>query len=144
MSDRHDMVERELACGEGFAAVLTAVVVARVDVRAGEGNVVESAFDFDVAKQSDDGGQFEADGDAVDLPVVHRDNLDLSLAPQRHRLLPVDDLEGLVRRVQEKRLFHVTASCSLRLLAEELVVILPDRCRGVKAMTPVNTEVISV
>ena len=38
--------------------------------------------------------------------VVHRDDLDLPLAPERDRFLPVDDLEGLVRRVQEKRLFH--------------------------------------
>ena len=38
--------------------------------------------------------------------VVHRDNLDLALAPKRDRLLPVHDLERLVRRVQEERLLH--------------------------------------
>jgi GPH family glycoside/pentoside/hexuronide:cation symporter len=44
---------------------------------------------------------------AANLAVVHRDNLDLPLAPQRDRLLPVDDFERFVRRVQEKRQFHV-------------------------------------
>src|SRR5262249_29304002 len=32
--------------------------------------------------------------------------LDFALAPQRNRLLPMDNLEGLVRRVEEQRLFH--------------------------------------
>ena len=52
-------------------------------------------------------GQLETERNRPDFPVVHRDDLDLALAPERDRLLPVDNLERLVRRVQEKRLFHV-------------------------------------
>ena len=61
----------------------------------------------DVPEQANDRRQTEAELDRPDFPVVVlRDNLNLPLAPQRHRLLPVDDLEGLVRRVQEERLLH--------------------------------------
>ena len=51
-------------------------------------------------------GSLKRDGDAVDFAVVDVDHLDLPLAQKRDRLLPVDDLERLVRRVEEKRLFH--------------------------------------
>ena len=51
-------------------------------------------------------GQLEAEGDGPHLAVVDRDNLDLPLAPKRHRLLPVDDLERLVRGVEQERLLH--------------------------------------
>ena len=51
-------------------------------------------------------GSLKAERDRPDLAVVDRDDLDLPLAPERDRLLPVDDLEGLARRVQEERLLH--------------------------------------
>src|SRR5690606_18953045 len=47
LCDRHDVVERQLAARERFAAVLTAVIVSGVDVGAREGHVVESALDAD-------------------------------------------------------------------------------------------------
>ena len=40
------------------------------------------------------------------LAVVDRDHLHLSLAPKRDRLLPVDNLQGFVGRVEEERLLH--------------------------------------
>src|SRR5262245_35065515 len=122
LGDRKDMIERQLARGKAVPTVLAFVVVARVNVRARERHVVETPLDLDVAEQPDDGRQLEADGNGANLPVVNRDDLDLPLAQKRYRLLPVDDLEGLVRRVQEKRLLHAE--------------ILPDPCRGVKTLTP--------
>ena len=78
-----------------------------VDIGAGERNVIDRPLDPDVPEQPDDRGQTEAELDRPDFPVVVlRDNLNLPLAHQRHRLLPVDDLEGLVRRVQKERLLH--------------------------------------
>src|SRR6185503_11128281 len=68
--------------------------------------VVEPALDLDVAEETDDRRQLEAERNGADFPVVDMDDLDLPLAPKRHRLLPVDDLERLVRRVQKQRLFH--------------------------------------
>ena len=51
-------------------------------------------------------GSLKLTGHRPYLAVVDRDHLYLPLAPERNRLLPVDDLERLVRRVQKERLLH--------------------------------------
>src|SRR5262245_23712078 len=106
LGDRHDMIEGKVRRGEPPRAVLTAVIVARVDVGARERYVVDLPLDFDIAQQADDRRQLEGELDRVDLAVVRRDDLDLPLAPERNRLLPVDDLQRLVRGVQQERLLH--------------------------------------
>src|SRR5262245_44498464 len=106
LGNRNHMVERELGGGKHLVAVLARVVVAGVDIGPGEGNVIEAALDPDETEQPDDRGQLEADGHRPYLAVVDRDHLDLSLAPERDRLLPVNDLQRLVRRVQKERLLH--------------------------------------
>jgi hypothetical protein len=108
MGNRHDMVEGEIGGGELMAAVLAAVLVARVDVRATERHVVDPPLDPDVPEEADDRRQPKRDRDRSHLPVVGRDDLDFPLAEQRDGLLPVDDLERLVGRVQEERLLHAT------------------------------------
>src|SRR3954466_14894495 len=99
------MVEGELVGRECLAAILASVVVAGVNIGAGERYVVETPLDFDISQQADNRRQLETDRNRPDLPVVHGDDLNLALAPERNRLLPVDNLEGLIRRVQQKRLF---------------------------------------
>src|SRR2546421_445822 len=88
--DRDDMVERQLGCREILVAVLAGVVVARVDIRPRERDVIEPALDFDETEEADDGGQLETERHRPYLAVVNRDHLDFPLAPKRHRLLPVD------------------------------------------------------
>ena len=107
LGDRHHMIEGQFRGGKDLPAVLTRVVVAGVDIGAGERHVVDRPLDADVPQQANDRGQPEAERDRPDFAVVVlRDDLDLPLAQKRHRFLPVDDLEGLVRRVQEERLLH--------------------------------------
>ena len=108
LGDRHDVIEGQLTRRIRLAAVLASMIVARIDVGAGERHVVESSLDPYVAKQPDDRRQLEADRNGPNLPVVHGDNLNLALAPKGDSLLPVDNLEGLIGRVEEKRLFHAT------------------------------------
>ena len=60
--DRDDMVERQLARGKPRRS-MAGMVVARVDVRARERHVVESALDLDVAQKPDDRGQLERERD---------------------------------------------------------------------------------
>ena len=132
LGDRHDVIERQLARWEAVAAVLALMIVARVDVRARERHVVEPPLDLDVAEQADDRRQLEAEGDRADLAVVDRDDLDLPLAPKRHRFLPVDDLERLVRRVQEKRLFQSALNFARRLSRCQSAVLY-----GTNAVTPI-------
>src|SRR6188474_230944 len=100
LRDGHYVVEREVSRREPPAAVLAGVMVACVNVRAREGNVIEAAFDFDEAKQADDGRKLESERDRPHLAVVNRDHLHFSLAPQRNSLLPVNYLQRLIRGVQ--------------------------------------------
>ena len=106
--DRNHVIERQLVGREPVPAVLTAVLVAGVDVGAREGNVVKPLLYAYIAQQADDRRQLERDRNRAHFAVVDRDDLDLSLAPEGDCLLPVDDLEGLVCRVQEERLLHGT------------------------------------
>src|ERR1051325_342815 len=103
---RHDMVERQFRRRKRVVAVLAGVIVARVDVGPGERHVIEAAFYLDEAEEADDGGQLEAERNRPYLALVVRDHLHFSLAPERNRLLPVNDLQWLVRRVQKERLLH--------------------------------------
>ena len=101
------MIEGQFARRKRVATVLAAVIVSRVDVRARERHVIEPALDLDEAEEADDGGQLETDRNRPYLALVMRDHLHFSLAPERNGLLPVNDLERLVRRVQKKRLLHI-------------------------------------
>src|SRR4051812_32696449 len=83
LRNRDNVVEGEVAGGSRVAAILAAVMVARVDVGARERHVVETPFDADIAEQADDGRQLEADRYRPHFTVVHRDDLDLALTPQR-------------------------------------------------------------
>src|SRR3954454_6412826 len=62
LGDRHHMIEGQFSGGESFAAVLARVLIARVDVRSREWNVVEASLDLDIAQQADDRRQLEAEG----------------------------------------------------------------------------------
>jgi hypothetical protein len=103
---RENVIERQFGDWEYVAAVLTGVVVPRVDVRAREGHVIEPTFYFDEAKKSNDRRQLETEGNRPYLAVVDRDDLHLPLAPERDGFLPVYDLQRLVRCVQQERLLH--------------------------------------
>src|SRR6185436_18228691 len=61
LGDRHDMIEGQLAHGKLIAAVLTPMVVPRVDVRTRKRHVVEATLDLDVPEQTNNRGQLEAE-----------------------------------------------------------------------------------
>src|SRR5579872_3755099 len=88
------------------------MIVARVDVGPRKRHVVEVSLDLDEAQQPDDRRQLDRERDGMDFAVVLAYNLDLALEQERQRLLPVDNLQRLVRRVQEKRLFHSLSDCA--------------------------------
>src|SRR5829696_2327911 len=79
LGDRQHMVERQITRGELVAAVLALVLVAGVDVGPRERDVIETAFDLDVAEQADHRRQLEGDRDGVDLAVVLPHHFDLAL-----------------------------------------------------------------
>ena len=55
LGDRHHMIERQLRGRKHLSAVLTGMVVTRVDVGAGERDVIDIPLDLDVAEEPDDG-----------------------------------------------------------------------------------------
>src|SRR5258708_6485295 len=100
------VIECELAGREAVSAILAAVVVARVDVGAGEGNVRKGTFHPDVTEQTKHRRELHPDRDAADLPVVDGDDLHLALEEKGDGLLPGHDPQGLVGGVEDEGVFH--------------------------------------
>jgi hypothetical protein len=92
VSNRYDVIEGQLARRQRVAAVLARVIVAGVDVRTRKRHVVEPAFNLDVTKKANHGGELDAERHRSNLPVINRDHLYFSLAKQSDSLLPVNDL----------------------------------------------------
>src|SRR5438067_9837986 len=68
LGDRQHMIEGQLARRVAVAAILAAMVIARVDVGARERDVIEPPLDLDVPKEPDDRREPEADRDCPELP----------------------------------------------------------------------------
>src|SRR5258708_2296550 len=105
-SDGDHVVERELGGSEPASAVLTTVIVPGVDVGPGEGDVGEGTFHPDVTEQAKHRRELDPYRDAADLPVVDGDDLHLALEEHGDGLLPRNDPQGLVGRVEHQGLFH--------------------------------------
>src|SRR5262245_139753 len=110
MRHRQDVIEGQLTRWKDVTAVLATAIVSRVNVGARERDVIEAPLDLDVSQQANDRRELEAERNRTNLPIVDGDNLDLALAPERNRLLPVDDLQRLVRGVEKQRMLHDDAS----------------------------------
>src|SRR5258708_10585565 len=104
--DGDHVVERELGGSEPASAVLTTVIVPGVDVGQGEGDVGEGTFHPDVTEQAKHRRELDPYRDAADLPVVDGDDLHLALEEHGDGLLPRNDPQGLVGRVEHQGLFH--------------------------------------
>ena len=85
------MVEGELGVAEDLVAVLTAVVVAEVDVAAGEADQLGAGADG--AEEADHGGGLEAAGHGADLAVVAGEDLDLVDEAHAQGTAPRDHLD---------------------------------------------------
>jgi len=90
------MVEAQIVCGAGLAAVLARVMVAGEDVCPAELHVVEFPVRLDAAEQADDARKLHGEADTADLPIVLGEHLHLLLEKQRQGPLPRDDIERLV------------------------------------------------
>ena len=106
------------------------MVVAGIDIGARERHVVEAPLDSDITQQADDRRQLEADGDARGFRGRRRRSPRPSPGTKRDGLLPVDDLQRLVRRVEEN-------VCSI--LATNSARRLP-RCQGTGAVNALKTS----
>jgi hypothetical protein len=78
-NDRHHMVKSEVLGGAFLAAILAGVVISRVNVCPAEFYVLKALPYFHILEKSHDARHFDRETDAVNLAIVLRQHLNLSL-----------------------------------------------------------------
>ncbi len=104
------MIERQLLGPELMTTVLAGIAIARKNIDAGEFDRAVDILKADQLEESHDGGKFNGDRHRVDLSVVDLEDFNFTLPEQRDRLLPIDDPQGFIRRVEQKGHFHAATS----------------------------------
>ena len=110
LGDGDDMIERQLFGSELVTTVLAGIAIARKDIDAGEFHRPVDILEPDQLEEAHDGGKLNGDRHRVDLSVVDLEDFNFALPEERDRLLPIDDPQGFVRRVEQKGHFHATTS----------------------------------
>ena len=110
------MIERQLLGPKLVTTVLACIAISGKDIDAGEFDCPVDILEPDQLEKPHDGGKFNGDRHRVDLSVVDLEDFNFALPEKRDRLLPIDDPQGLVRRVEQKGHFHVATSSPPRLL----------------------------
>jgi len=102
------MIERQLFGPELVATVLAGIAISRKDIDAGEFDRPVNILEPDQLEESHDGGKLYGDRYRMDLSVVDLEDFNFALPEKRDRLLPIDDPQRFVRRVEQKSHFHAT------------------------------------
>ena len=99
------MIERQIFGGKFLAAVLTRVIIARIDVGARKLHSVV-ILDANVFQETNDRGQFDGKRYGVDLLIVFLDDFDLPGKKQCESFLPGDDTQRFIRSIQQQCRLH--------------------------------------
>ena len=110
------MIERQFLGPELVTTVLAGIAVSRKDIDAGEFDGPVDILEPNQLQEAHDGGKLNGDRYRVDLSVIDLEDFDFALPKKRNRLLPIDDPQGFVRRVEQKSHFHAATSSQPRLL----------------------------
>jgi len=110
------MIERQLLGSELMTAVLAGIAISREDIDAGEFDRPMDILETDQLEKPHDGGKLDGNRYRVHLSVVDLEDFNFSLPKERDRLLPMNNPQGFVRRVEQKGHFHTTTSSQPRLL----------------------------
>ena len=110
LRDGNDMVERQLFGPELVPTVLAGIAISREDIDAGEFDRPVAILETNQLEEPHDGGKLKGDRHSVDLSVVDLEDFNFALPEERDRLLPIDDPQGFVRRVEQEGHFHATTS----------------------------------
>jgi len=102
------MIERQLFGPELVATVLAGIAISRKDIDAGEFDRPVNILEPDQLEEPHDGGKLYGDRYRMDLSVVDLEDFNFALPEKRDRLLPIDDPQRFVRRVEQKSHFHAT------------------------------------
>ena len=104
------MIERQLFGPELVPTVLAGIAVSRKYIDAGEFYRPVDVLEPNQFEEPHDGGKLNGDRHRMDLSVVDLEDFNFALPEERDRLLPIDDPQGFVRRVEQKGHFHATTS----------------------------------
>ena len=104
------MIERQFLGPELVTTVLAGIAISREDIDAGEFDCPVDILEPDQLEEPHDGGKLNGDRHRVDLSVVDLEDFNFTLPEERDRLLPMDDPQGFVRRVEQKGHFHTATS----------------------------------
>ena len=77
--DRDHMIEGKILGSVLSPAILTAIAVTGKNINAGELHGTMRVPNLDHFQKTDDGRKLDCDGDAMDLPVIDFEDLDLAL-----------------------------------------------------------------
>ena len=110
------MIERQLFGPELVATILAGIAISRKDIDAGEFDGPVSILEPNQFEKPHDGGELNGDRDRVDLSVVDLKDFNFTLPEERDCLLPIDNPQRFVRRIEQKGHFHATTSSQPRLL----------------------------
>jgi hypothetical protein len=95
------MIECQLLGSELMTAVLAGVAISREDIDAGEFDRPMDFLEADQFEEPHDGGKLDGDRNRVNLSVVDLKDFNFALPKERDRLLPMDNPQGFVRRVEQ-------------------------------------------
>src|SRR5207248_8062073 len=104
--NRHNVVECQIFRGKFFPAILTHIVVPRIDIGARKLHSVE-VLDANIFEETDDRRKLDGKCDGMDLLIVLFNYLNFSGEEQGECLFPGNNPEWFVRSVQQKRCSHL-------------------------------------
>ena len=101
----NDVIERQVFGWKLLPAVLTRVIITRIDVRARKLDAVQVPH-TDVSEKANDRRQLDGERDGMNLLVVFFNDFDFPGEQQSQRFFPGNDAKRLVRSIQKKRRVH--------------------------------------
>ena len=116
------MIERQLLGPELVTTVLAGIAVSCKDIDPGKLDCPVNILEPNQFEEPHDGGKLNGDRHCVDLSVVDLEDFNFTLPEKRNRLLPIDDPQGFVRRVEQKGHFHAVTSSNRGSLYERAQV----------------------
>jgi hypothetical protein len=108
LGDRNNMIEGKFFRFKASPAILTRILISGKDVASGKFHHPLLASDFNHLQESQHGRKLEGDRDASDLTIIDLQNLDFTLEEKQDRLLPRNNPQRLVGRVEKQGQLHVS------------------------------------
>jgi hypothetical protein len=104
------MIERQLLGPELVTTVLAGIAISSKDIDAGKFDRPVAILEPDQLEEPHYRGKLNGDRYSVDLSVVDLEDFNFALPEERDRLLPMNNPQGFVRRIEQEGHFHAATS----------------------------------